>query len=192
MKHINYFFAFRWDAASADWGADDCSMVMKHVAAVFDAYSLDQVVYAIKEGLVVERKGAAMNAIFETVLVGAICLDLLGELGYDARLILYTQQEKRLVERVEPHHSRKRPENHIKHVVCTAHPAYTKLQAVPDENGLFLMGDFDLEAYVDDGNIKKYYTQADESGFGVVDWKRLLSWADRFGLRKANGVESMG
>jgi hypothetical protein len=192
VYHVNYFFEFDWKLINTRCSACEHSRVEKIVASIFDAYGYDQDVRIVKEGLVVERKGPAMNDIYEPVLIGASCIEILNELRYDVWLTLYSERKVRLVKRVPPCVKIRETDKPFNFTVCTSHPAYTKLHDTPYESGLYLMGDIEIDECIDNYRIHKYYTQIESDGFGMVNWKELLGWADKYGLRKEIGGKSIG
>jgi hypothetical protein len=189
---INYFFEFDWNAKASSSLACEYECMKQMVARIYEKYEYDQDVRVVKEGLVVERKGPAMNDILEPLLVGASCFEMLNELGYDVRLVLYLANDKSMVKRLQSIKNCNEAEDPMLFAMQTRHPTYERLQAIPRESGIYLLDDIDLEDYVDEHKVEKFYTQIANSGIGMVNWKELLSWADKYGLRGAIGIEGNG
>lgn len=192
VYHVNYFFKFDWNAKASSSLACECECMKQMVAGIFEKYEYDQDVTAVKEGLVVERKGPAMNVILDSLLVGATCFEMLDELGYDVRLVLFLANDESMVKRLQSYKNCNEAKDPMQFAMQTTHPTYERLQAIPGESGIYLLDDIDLEEYVDNYKIEKYYTQIENSGIGMVNWKELLSWADKYGLRGAIGIEGNG
>lgn len=182
VYHVNYFFKF--DRNSNAGSSLTCECLKQMVAEIFEKYECDQDVTAVKEGLVVERKGPAMNVILDSLLVGASCFEMLDKLRYDVRLVLYLANDKSMVKRLQSYKNCNGAKDPMLFAMQTRHPTYERLQAIPHESGIYLLDDIDLEEYVDNYRIEKYYTQIENSGIGMVNWKELLSWADKYKLRK--------
>jgi hypothetical protein len=190
VYHVNYFFEFDWNSNAGS--SLTCKGVKQMVAGIFEKYEYDQDVTAVKEGLVVERKGPAMNDILEPLLVGATCFEMLNGLVYDVRLVLYLANDKSIVKRLQSYKNCNGAKDPMQFAMQTTHPTYERLQAIPRESGIYLLDDIDLEEYVDNYKIEKYYTQIENSGMGMVNWKELLCWADKYKLREVIGDEGNG